>query len=125
MTDDPDEYQRYRGYAFETRNATWLSAIKATTNKVLTYNSKLIKPPFFSESDGRTRSAEEVWGWKDTPYLQSVSDSYCKEGKGELKGHGVGFSGCGAYGMATAGKTYQEIISYYYNGVEITIPTSL
>ncbi|MFN7160232.1 MAG: SpoIID/LytB domain-containing protein [Candidatus Gracilibacteria bacterium] len=120
MSDDPNEYQRYRGYAFEMRNATWLSAISATTNKVLTYNTKLIKPPFFSESDGRTRSAQEIWGWTNTPYLVSVSDITCKEGKGEMKGHGVGLSGCGAYGMASAGKTYQEIISYYYKGIAVS-----
>jgi stage II sporulation protein D len=36
-----------------------------------------------------------------------------------LKGHGVGLSGCGAEGMAKAGKRFGEIIKYYYKGVEI------
>ena len=58
-----------------------------------------------------------VWKW-NAPYLQSVDDSYC-DGK-SMAGHGVGMSGCGALGMANAGKTYKEILKYYYNGIEIT-----
>ncbi|MEG6575443.1 MAG: stage II sporulation protein D [Caldibacillus debilis] len=34
-------------------------------------------------------------------------------------GHGVGMSQYGANGMAKEGKTYEEIIKYYYRGVEI------
>ena len=34
-------------------------------------------------------------------------------------GHGVGMSQYGAKGMAEAGFTYEEIITYYYDGVEI------
>ena len=34
-------------------------------------------------------------------------------------GHGVGMSQNGAKGMAQAGKTYQEILSYFYQEVEI------
>jgi len=34
-------------------------------------------------------------------------------------GHGVGMSQYGANGMASEGKKYQEIVQYYYQGVEI------
>ncbi|UII55721.1 stage II sporulation protein D [Cytobacillus spongiae] len=34
-------------------------------------------------------------------------------------GHGVGLSQYGANGMAAEGKTYQEIVQHYYNGIEI------
>jgi len=34
-------------------------------------------------------------------------------------GHGVGMSQFGAYGQATAGRTYDEILTYYYTGVEL------
>ena len=34
-------------------------------------------------------------------------------------GHGIGMSQYGANGMAKEGKTYEEIIQYYYQGVEI------
>jgi stage II sporulation protein D len=35
-------------------------------------------------------------------------------------GHGVGMSQYGAQGMALEGKTYQQIVKHYYQGVEIT-----
>ena len=35
-------------------------------------------------------------------------------------GHGVGMSQYGANGMALLGYSYQEILQYYYQGVEIT-----
>jgi stage II sporulation protein D len=35
-------------------------------------------------------------------------------------GHGVGMSQYGANGMAQEGKSYQEIVKYYYKGVKIT-----
>ncbi len=37
---------------------------------------------------------------------------------GKGSGHGVGLCQWGAYGMAKAGKTYHEILRYYYSGVE-------
>ncbi|HLR09263.1 MAG TPA: stage II sporulation protein D [Bacillota bacterium] len=35
-------------------------------------------------------------------------------------GHGIGMSQYGANGMAKEGKTYQEIVTHYYQGVEIS-----
>lgn len=119
VSDDPDQYQRYRGYKYEERHTEWSAYLDATKDEIITYNGKLIKTPFFSESDGRTRSAEEVWKWTDTPYLVSKDDSSCLEGKGTLKGHGVGLSGCGSAGLARQGKSYKDIINYYYTGVQI------
>src|SRR5512143_517129 len=34
-------------------------------------------------------------------------------------GHGVGMSQYGAYGMAKAGRTYDQILSYYYTGTSL------
>lgn len=39
-------------------------------------------------------------------------------------GHGVGMSQYGANGMAKEGKTYQEIVQHYYNGVQIETTTN-
>ena len=39
------------------------------------------------------------------------------EGRGW--GHGVGMSQYGAYGMAKAGRTYEEILTHYYTGVTL------
>lgn len=38
-------------------------------------------------------------------------------------GHGIGMSQYGANGMAKEGKTYQEIVEYYYQNVEISTMT--
>lgn len=40
-------------------------------------------------------------------------------------GHGVGMSQYGANGMAAEGKNYQEIVKYYYQGVEIAASQTL
>lgn len=117
LSDDPERSQKYLGYGFTKRNITGAKAVEATKGVVVTYNGKVIKTPYFSSSDGRTRSAQEVWGWTDTPYLVSVDDPGCA-GK-TLNGHGVGLSGCGSQYMATQGKTYIEIIKYYFKGVEV------
>lgn len=116
-SDDPGIFQRYLGYGYELRAPNMTRAVNETQGMVVTYQGSLVKTPYFSSSDGRTRSAQEVFGWTNTPYLQSVADPYC-EGM-ELRGHGVGLSGCGAYGAAKDGKTAEEIIKYYYQGVEI------
>ena len=116
-SDDPAVFQRYLGYGVESRSPNFVSAVEATEDMVVTYSGELVKTPYFNQSDGRTRSAEEVWGWTTTPYLQSVSDPWC-DGL-EFKGHGVGLSGYGATAQAEAGKTFEEIIKYYYSGIEI------
>ncbi len=118
LNDDPEVSQKYLGFGLEMRSPNVVSGVRQTEGEVVTYNGELVKTPYFNQSDGRTRSAQEVWGWTHTPYLQSVSDDYCEAN--QLLGHGVGLSGCGATGMAKAGKNYQEILKYFYQGVEIT-----
>ena len=117
--DNPDHFQKYRGYQYQKRSPRFTQAVNATQSEVVSYNDIIIKTPFFSESAGRTFSAKEKWNWTHTPYLQSVNDVFCKNGKGELKGHGVGLSGCGATTMAHRGFSYKDIIKYYYKDVEI------
>ena len=116
---DPDVFQKYCGLGYEKRAPNFTSAVEETRGEMVYYENKVVKTPYFNESDGQTKSAQEVWGWEDTPYLESVKDPFCKEGKGELKGHGVGLSGCGAEGMAEKGWNYVKILKYYYQGVEI------
>ena len=38
---------------------------------------------------------------------------------GSGNGHGVGMSQWGAYGMALQGSRYQDILKYYYQGINI------
>ena len=57
--------------------------------------------------------------------LQSTDFSWERKGNNIIittrgNGHGVGMSQYGANGMAEEGKSYEEIVKHYYQGVEIT-----
>lgn len=116
-SDDPAHFQKYVGVGFEKRFSRFVDNAKATAGEFLVYKNDVIKAPYFSSDTGKTKSAKEVWGWTNTPYLDSKNDPWCT-GK-SLSGHGVGMSGCGAQGQATEGKNYKEILGYYYPGVDV------
>lgn len=119
LEDDPNTSQRYLGYGFEQRAPNVVAAVEATAGQVVTYQGRLVKTPYFSQSDGGfTKSAQSVWGWTDTPWLQSVSDAHCQADV--FAGHGVGLSGCGATALAERGWSYTEIIRYYYKDVAVS-----
>lgn len=110
--------QLYRGYNIELRAPTISSAVDATRGQIVTYNGVLAITPYFSSSDGRTRSWAEVWGnGSDIPWLMSVPVPW-DQGR-RLNGHGVGMSATGALGMANDGKRYDEILRYFYTGTEV------
>jgi peptidoglycan hydrolase-like amidase len=119
-SDDPAVFQAYAGIGYSANNPEWIRAVKATANQVLSYNSALIRPPYFSADDGRTRSPSEV-GWASFPNAEifvSKPDPWCKGQT--MRGHGVGMSGCGAYGQAKEGRSAEQILQYYYPGARIT-----
>lgn len=119
-SDSPAEFQAYGGRRFEDANADWREAVAATAGKVLTVDGVVIRAPYFSRDDGRTRSPAEA-GWKDFPHAEifvSKPDPWC-EGM-TMAGHGVGMSGCGAEAQAEEGKAAEEILVYYYPGTAIT-----
>lgn len=111
--------QVYRGYGQEARSPTIVAAVDATRGQIVTYQGKLALTPYFSRSDGRTRSWGEVWyGQSNYPWLVSVPvpDDVGKT----LWGHGVGMSATGALQMdAKWGKTYDQILSHFYTGTEL------
>lgn len=119
LDDDPNSSQKYLGYGFELRSPNVSAAAVSTAGEVVTYGGKTVITPYFTATDGtRTKSAQSVWGWTNTPWLVSVSDSLCATSS-SFQGHGVGLSGCGATAMANSGKTYLDIIRYYYSGVDV------
>jgi stage II sporulation protein D len=70
---------------------------------------------------GKTFTGREI---REKLELKSSDFTWVKKGNyivitTEGYGHGVGMSQYGANGMAKAGKTYQDIINFYYKGVTI------
>lgn len=109
--------QVYWGYGQEERNPLITKAVEDSRGYLVTYQGTPAITPYFSRSDGHTRSWSDVWGG-NIPYIIGV-DVPCDEGK-TLWGHGVGISASGAICMANAGSTWEEILKYFYTGVEIT-----
>lgn len=117
--DSPARFQQYLGYAFEQQHDRWTSAVASTAKQVLMKDGDIIKAAYFSSNDGRTRSPDEN-GWKNFPHAEvfaSKPDPWCAGM--ELRGHGVGMSGCGAEGQAEDGKTAEQILQYYYTGTTV------
>ncbi|MEQ1849622.1 MAG: N-acetylmuramoyl-L-alanine amidase [Candidatus Peribacteraceae bacterium] len=119
-SDDPAIFQAYAGAGYEDQNPSWLRALSSTSKQLLRYKGSIIKPPYFSSDDGRTRSPAEA-GWNNFPFAEiftSKPDPWCSGM--ENRGHGVGMSGCGAEEQANQGKTAEQILQYYYPGTTIT-----
>lgn len=118
FTVDATYDQVYKGYNAQKRLTTVTDAVNATKGQIVTYDGKLAITPYFSHSDGRTRSWDEVWGGS-VPWAVSVQEP---EGynKTTLFGHGVGMSAYGAILLAEDyDYTYDQILKYYYIGVEL------
>lgn len=87
-----------------------------TSGKILTYNDKPIAAVYSACNGGHTVSAKERWG-SERKYLPAQVDPWDNSTK--RTGHGVGMSQRGAKAMAKAGKTYEEILAFYYPGTKI------
>ena len=112
-----DADQVYRGYGAEQRLPNVSRAVSETRGAIVTYNGELAITPYYSQSDGRTRNWEEVWGGGPKPWLIGKNDPCCSGLK--MLGHGVGMSARGALLMAIQGKGYEEILKYYYTAIEL------
>lgn len=95
---------------------------KATAGQILTYNGQPINAVYSACNGGKTVSSQERWGGV-RPYLIAQDDPWDDSTK--RTGHGVGMSQRGAKAMANAGKTYKEILAFYYPGTKIeTLPNT-
>lgn len=108
--------QVYKGYGQELRTPNLTAAVDATRGRIVTYQGATAITPYFSRSDGRTRSWEEVWHGK-VAWAVSVPVP-CDEGK-TLWGHGVGMSASGALCMANQGQMYDAILKHFYTGIDV------
>jgi hypothetical protein len=114
---DADYDQVYKGYVASLFLPRLAEAIDATRGIVATYANKVIVAAYYAHSDGRTRSALEVWK-NEVPYLQSKVAPY-SAGK-SMYGHGVGIDAMDAKSRAkNDGWTYDQLLKYYYTGIAV------
>lgn len=119
--DNSSDDQIYRGYEYEIITPR-MASIFAKTKGIIVADSAGDKPVttvYFSDSDGRTRSAREKWNTSRFPHLQhSVKDPH--HVASVCRGHCVGLSAQGAYGFANKdGWSFQKILKYFYKGVKL------
>lgn len=108
--------QVYKGYDQEKWGANWVKAVEVSRGQIVTYEEQVALTPYFSQSDGSTRDWFDVW-WGDRAYARAVPVP-CDAGKA-LLGHGVGMSARGAMCMAEEGMKWDELLTYFYTGIDI------
>ncbi len=110
--------QVYKGYGSEKLMSKLSEAVDETKGTVVTYDGKVVVTPYFSRSDGRTRSWEEVWYGDVKPWLVSVDVP--QDNGQELWGHGVGMSARGALIMTRdEGESWGDTLKYFYQNTEL------
>lgn len=119
--------QVYKGYAWEKYAPKLAGAARATAGEVMKYNGAIARAVYSSDSGGVTRNACNYFGKEfctpDYGYLVgSVKDpegTTRRDASVQTASHGVGMSATGARRLAELGKTYKEILAYYYLGISI------
>lgn len=126
--DDPNVFQKYLWYGLETRSTNINKIVDETRWKVITYKWELIKPWYFSNSDGKTMSYYDYCREKYTddickkeaknyPYLTSVPDKW-SDWK-VTKWHWVWISWAWVKYFAEKWWSYNMIIKYFLKGVDV------
>lgn len=121
ISDSSSHAQAYRApRAYNNSYSNAQRGTKDTTGLLLFYNNKIISPAAFTASNGgQTVSSESAWGGKREYLIEQKDEWDIAEGKTNRSGHGVGLSQRGAKYAASIGKTYREILSFYYPGTII------
>lgn len=96
---------------------------RSASGRAHTVNLAGGSPPSFSLSASSLRFAvDRALGWKnirsDLYEIRNGGQEVIFSGRGS--GHGVGLCQAGAEEMAREGKSYREILSFYYPGTELT-----
>ena len=114
--DNPDFFQKYVWAWLEKTLTKRYQALESTKNQVVMFDWYLPILPYFSCSAWFTLSAEEKRWWNDTPYLKSIYDfNTCDD----FVWHWVGLAWRWAERFAQQWMTYDQILKYYYEWIEI------
>lgn len=84
--------QNQSGIKSKTSYEKYNEAVTATQNQVLYYNESLAWTPFHRSSDGMTRTASEVLGTEEFPYLVSKECPLDKAAEDETQVHTFEYS---------------------------------
>ena len=117
ITDSSLSDQAYRIDRYDhSKYSNAMAGTEATNGEIIVYNGKPIDAVYSASNGGRTVSSESRWGGARA-YLIEQDDPWDNSSK--RTGHGVGMSQRGAKAMAAAGKSYREILSFYYPGTDV------
>ncbi len=123
--------QVYRGYNFELRSNGLSGLVQDTKGIIITYQGKPIVGAYSSDSGGISKNACAVWvrycsvdGKLKSELAYLIGGIQDPEGTIHDKtkvsaSHGVGVSTAGARKLIESGKTFGDMIAYYYPGVAI------
>ena len=116
ISDSSSVAQAYRAKRYNEKSyPNCIKAAEATVGEILLYDGQIISAVYSSNNGGRTVSALERWG-SNRPYLIEKDDPWDAAAGYTKTGHGVGMSQRGANYAAKTGKTYKEILAFYYPG---------
>lgn len=128
-SDNPDLYQKYRGYNFTLRSSKWQWTVSKLQGKFIYYKWKVLRTAFYSCTpvSGKTLTPKQK-GW-NSKYFESVEEVYQSVEDQEWVdlnrankwqcGHWVGLSWYWATKKAEKGWDYQKILNYYYKNIDI------
>ena len=113
LEDSPATSQYYLGYEWEKYHQDQITLLEKTKGKVITINQMPVIGPYFTQSSGHS---SDKWS-KQYPWAKVQPLPYDKGL--EQRGHGVGLSGNTSRALAKIGKSYDEILKYFFEGITV------
>lgn len=107
--DDTSSYQAFKPYNIRKE---YTQAAMETAGEILVYDGEVALVKYCASNGGRTVSGSK-------PYLPEQDDPWDSVANKGRNGHGIGMSQWGAKEMGNAGKTYREILAFYYPGTKV------
>ena len=109
---DVDDTASYQSFEPHNLRDEYAKAAKFTAGEILMYDGLPAMTKYSASNGGRT-----AYGSK--PYLPAQNDPWDARAGKTKNGHGIGMSQWGAKEMGDAGKSYREILAFYYPGTKI------
>lgn len=113
LEDDPRTSQLYLGHEWEQYHSDQKALLAKTRGKVITHNGKAVIGPYFTQSSGKSSAKWQ----KQYPWTQAQVLPFDKGL--DARGHGVGLSGNSARELAKQGKSYTEILNYFFKNIRV------